>query len=450
MTAFNVESYRWLQPDSGSINTLILAHISAQLANNTLPAAVIPTFQPSTSTIRTNALWFCSLVLSLSVALIGMVIKHWLRHYLSGPAPTSQESARIRQFRHDSLTTWFVPELIAWLPVLLELSLVLFFVGLLHFLWSLHRTVALVTTIAMVIPLIFLVLTSILPLLFESYPHPAPHAVILVQLLISFVSSILFVFICIASLCLRCWGVRLYKELMEYLWTFHTGFSQYGVHSERTEVAKHGPTLDQHLIVNAALMDDSFLPVVRTRIRDLSIESAFDCLYEILMRRLTWAGIIGLPAYDPVKETSMVLDMTKDVLSRARVGDASIDRRIVGILMLLRRGCDEVPHEDSSPEARLLFLELFSLLASLLSIHGNDVQFEVLIFLKFLYPLSSASADESSKSQGSILGNATDEIYQYLHRYSPTELYQVPLMEKGRKYLCSKSRRNIRHLQLRH
>ncbi|OBZ73635.1 hypothetical protein A0H81_06409 [Grifola frondosa] len=92
--------------------------------------------------VRINVLWFSSLVFSLVSASIGILTKQWLREYTSGAASSPRENARIRQFRHEGFVSWRIPETIALLPILLQIALVLFFVGLLDLLWSLHPVVA--------------------------------------------------------------------------------------------------------------------------------------------------------------------------------------------------------------------------------------------------------------------------------------------------------------------
>ncbi|KAJ7658008.1 hypothetical protein B0H17DRAFT_955434, partial [Mycena rosella] len=85
LTAFIIESYKTLTPDSGNITAAMLAQISNQLAASASgttfeapPAAVF--IVPATSIIC-NILWFISLGLSLSCALIATLVEQWARDF---------------------------------------------------------------------------------------------------------------------------------------------------------------------------------------------------------------------------------------------------------------------------------------------------------------------------------------------------------------------------------
>ncbi|KAJ6551967.1 hypothetical protein B0H19DRAFT_950089, partial [Mycena capillaripes] len=78
LTAFLVESYTTLQPDSGVTNTALLAQISRQLAGTSngtvLPFQDPAPFHPTTAALVCNALWFLSLALSLTCALLATLV----------------------------------------------------------------------------------------------------------------------------------------------------------------------------------------------------------------------------------------------------------------------------------------------------------------------------------------------------------------------------------------
>ena len=93
-----------------------------------------------------NSLWFSALICSLSSASVGILVKQWLNEYQAGISGESVEIARLRQYRLNHLVKWHVAEIVAILPVLLQISLALFFAGLLVLLWHLHHTVAAVAT----------------------------------------------------------------------------------------------------------------------------------------------------------------------------------------------------------------------------------------------------------------------------------------------------------------
>ncbi|EJD54850.1 hypothetical protein AURDEDRAFT_28079, partial [Auricularia subglabra TFB-10046 SS5] len=86
VTAFTVESYKWLSTDPTELSVELLRQavgLLAQTQNQSTPTAIPPPSpQLSSATIaRINAYWFLSLTLSLSAALLGILCKQWVREY---------------------------------------------------------------------------------------------------------------------------------------------------------------------------------------------------------------------------------------------------------------------------------------------------------------------------------------------------------------------------------
>ncbi|KAF9003131.1 hypothetical protein BDZ89DRAFT_1146216 [Hymenopellis radicata] len=129
-----------LQPDRATESTLLLREIAAlqRAQMNGTSVDSIPStpadFVPSSIDVWVNGLWFTSLTLSLASALFAVLIKQWIRHYTSFVSGTAKERSLIRQYRFMGLQKWHVPTLIGILPVLMHLSLAIFFVGLTLFL----------------------------------------------------------------------------------------------------------------------------------------------------------------------------------------------------------------------------------------------------------------------------------------------------------------------------
>ncbi|CAL1702774.1 unnamed protein product [Somion occarium] len=154
MTTLLVESYKTLQQDPADATLKVLEHISQQLnsftinnttslVNNAIPPfMLLPSFNPSVSAICTNVAWFASLIISLVVASFGMLVKQWLREFLAGEYTSPQARLRIRCFRYPGLAQWRVFEIVAILPLLLQLALALFLIGLCFFTSSVHPSIA--------------------------------------------------------------------------------------------------------------------------------------------------------------------------------------------------------------------------------------------------------------------------------------------------------------------
>ncbi|KAI0801384.1 hypothetical protein C8Q74DRAFT_1400704 [Fomes fomentarius] len=190
LTAFNVQSYQLLQPEPTDPTVTILNQISAQLnsfslnpsfVNSTQPplsaADLNPPFRAPWSAVWINSLWFSSLVCSLASASIALMVKQWLHELSIGVSGTSRESARIRQYRLNSLKRWHVGSIVIIIPVLLQLALFLFLVGLVILLWTLHGTVAAVATTLVWTLFVFVATTTLLPVLRVDCCYRSPQAV---------------------------------------------------------------------------------------------------------------------------------------------------------------------------------------------------------------------------------------------------------------------------------
>ncbi|KAI0707193.1 hypothetical protein C8Q76DRAFT_628841, partial [Earliella scabrosa] len=191
VTAFNIEAYKLLQEDDSQLSVQLLQQISQQLAlgaNATTGAGTLPSnsnrpaYQPTPSSIRINALWFSSLVCALFSALIGITIKQWVREYMTIISPSSRHSVRLRQYRYDGLIAWHVPEIMALLPILLEISLILFLVGLIDFLLLLQSTVAAIVTSLITVALLCYVAATVAPAISRHCPFRSPKSWLLVRL----------------------------------------------------------------------------------------------------------------------------------------------------------------------------------------------------------------------------------------------------------------------------
>ncbi|KAF9529492.1 hypothetical protein CPB83DRAFT_893582 [Crepidotus variabilis] len=176
VTGLLVDSYKSLSEDP--IQAL-LAQLVAQGANQTVAvmseSGSSGRFSASESNKRVNALWFLSLVLSLATALLGIVAQQWLREQTR---PSLQNTA-LRQLPgllhmySDAFDRFFVPQLFTTLPLLLIISVVLFLIGMVDFLWAMNHQVAIPMSIAVFFVFIFLLVTTVYPAL-QSPPNHIP------------------------------------------------------------------------------------------------------------------------------------------------------------------------------------------------------------------------------------------------------------------------------------
>ena len=186
VAAFLVGTYQTLQPSSQDTSTFYLATIAQILAvstgngsQTTTPISLPPlppnptTFRPPRSAIWYNSLWFSSLVLSLTCALLATSLQQWARRYLRVTQPRygPHKRARIRAFFAEGIEKLHLPWAVEALPALLHVSVFLFFAGLIVFLATVHHTVfsAVLCCMALCIGL-YLCIT-----LFPIFRHDSPY-----------------------------------------------------------------------------------------------------------------------------------------------------------------------------------------------------------------------------------------------------------------------------------
>ena len=183
ITAFIIESYKNLQQQPEDLTNQILIQLSAQIAslslnnnliNSTVPSFTTPTFQKPQYTILLNTLWLLSLVISLITASLGILIKQWLHELLSYDTHDPKERLKLRFFREAGLERWKIFALASALPLLLQIALLLFLIGLGFFLHQQDSIVAWVTTGVMIPWLVTFLLTVSLQLFALQCPYKLP------------------------------------------------------------------------------------------------------------------------------------------------------------------------------------------------------------------------------------------------------------------------------------
>ncbi|KAH9955526.1 hypothetical protein BGW80DRAFT_1213963, partial [Lactifluus volemus] len=166
----------------------LLKQISAQLSS-AFPQASIPspsplpplTANPSPSDKRVNVLWFISLVLSLSAALLATLVQRWARSHMQiflrykHPLKLS----RIRQYLHEGVEHWHMAAIAEAVPALIHIALFLFMCGLADFLMHADVTVGAPTMFIIVLYFMFYTITTILPLWKPQFPLRSPFSVML-------------------------------------------------------------------------------------------------------------------------------------------------------------------------------------------------------------------------------------------------------------------------------
>ncbi|KAJ7613606.1 hypothetical protein DFH06DRAFT_1063800, partial [Mycena polygramma] len=180
LTAFIIESYQSLNPDSGDLTVHLLAQISQQLAASANASTfVIPppaSFSPNASAIICNALWFTSLGFSLACALIATFVQQWARDFLHKTDMRSAPviRARIFSYLYYGLKRFQMHTVVEIIPLLLHGSLILFFCGLVAFLIPVNLAMTVIAaTVLSIVAAVYCTLT-ILPLRYLDCPYRTP------------------------------------------------------------------------------------------------------------------------------------------------------------------------------------------------------------------------------------------------------------------------------------
>ena len=129
-----------LQGDSGVQTVRLLIHISHQLQNASIPAFEPEPFTPSTVHVVANGLFLSSLAFLLVTAFLAWLVKGWIRDFdrCLPPINVPEERAREHERRLQSLISWRLPQLVAFLPAFIQVALVLYCAGLFFFLLNVH------------------------------------------------------------------------------------------------------------------------------------------------------------------------------------------------------------------------------------------------------------------------------------------------------------------------
>ncbi|KAJ6470231.1 hypothetical protein C8R47DRAFT_916202, partial [Mycena vitilis] len=177
LTAFIIEGYRNLLPDN---TVVLLGQISQQLSvmtdGDTFHAPPSTPFTPPTSSLICNALWFISLGLSLSCALIATLLEQWARDFLHRADMNSSPivRARIFSYLYYGLKRFNMHTVVEIIPLLLHASLLLFFAGLVAFLAPINFAITVVAAVLLIIAIGIYSMLTLLPLAHLDCPYRTP------------------------------------------------------------------------------------------------------------------------------------------------------------------------------------------------------------------------------------------------------------------------------------
>ncbi|KAJ7776332.1 hypothetical protein B0H16DRAFT_1506371 [Mycena metata] len=180
LTAFIIESYRKLVPDTGDMTVALLLQISQQLSaqsNGSQFSQPAPTpFKAPALSLVCNGLWFVSLSLTLTCALLATLVEQWAREFIHKTEirPSPVHRARVFSFLYYGVSRFGIHAIVDIIPLLLHIGLVLFFAGLAVFLLPINTLMAEIVSGVLVAFVAFYAVITILPAVSLDCPYRTP------------------------------------------------------------------------------------------------------------------------------------------------------------------------------------------------------------------------------------------------------------------------------------
>ena len=139
---------------------------------------------PSSTVVWIQSLAYASLSASLLAAAGAVLGKQWLGHFKTSRfgRGSLEERCTRRQRKLDGLETWRFGTVISFLPILLQMSLLFFWIALSANIWTLHQTIAKVMIGTSAIGAIFYSFTVLASLRYADCPFETPLSTILLKL----------------------------------------------------------------------------------------------------------------------------------------------------------------------------------------------------------------------------------------------------------------------------
>lgn len=276
LSAFLVESYKNLQEDKQDTIVGLLQKIATQsfvssgaYTNSTTTLSASIPFEPPSWAIHVNVLWFASLVLSIAVASLGILVKQWLREYLAMEYSSPRLRLRARNYRKPALDKWKVFEIASILPMVLQVSVGLFFVGLCVFTSAVHDSVRNTTVPIVCAWAFFFVITTIAPL----FSPRCPFKTVFLKRALKAGRRYIIPYVKCIIISIPSHIATLYYKTLHHLCTESEGNTKTRPRpkpedvleeEEEDAVASAGDEEDSHILlaVNDVVADDNLLPTM--------------------------------------------------------------------------------------------------------------------------------------------------------------------------------------------
>ena len=146
------------------------------MRNSSLGPYVLADFSPPDHIVIVNVLFYASLGVMILAAFIAMLIKNWIHEFDRGLRAMSlpEQRAKTREFRYLGMERWKLPEMVAILPSLIQISLLLFAIGLVVFLFHISKPSFGVTTAIFGAGALYYAITTSISVFVTSSPFHSP------------------------------------------------------------------------------------------------------------------------------------------------------------------------------------------------------------------------------------------------------------------------------------
>ena len=176
LSAFLIELLGRLEPDPMDIIQDVLIYQTQMMRNSSLGPYVPADFSPPEHIVVVNALFYASLGVMILAAFIAMLIKSWVREFDRGLRAISipEQRAKAREFRYLGMERWKFSEMVGILPFLIQISLLLYAIGLVLFLFHISKPSFGVTTAIFGIGVLYYGITTSISVFVTSSPFHSP------------------------------------------------------------------------------------------------------------------------------------------------------------------------------------------------------------------------------------------------------------------------------------
>ncbi|KAG8933707.1 hypothetical protein FRC03_004710 [Tulasnella sp. 419] len=174
-TAFIIESYKGLSADPAQTTNELLRLLITHRDDREISTDSLYPVSPSPSAVPVNSLFFSSLSLNLTAAFGAVTAKQWLTDYATvGTLSALHDKGPRRQEKFNKLQDWQLRLIIELLPMLLQISVFLFFAGVFCFLQPLNGAVATLQLVLSCVVFGAYLISVVIGILFPSSPFQSP------------------------------------------------------------------------------------------------------------------------------------------------------------------------------------------------------------------------------------------------------------------------------------